>query len=83
MAELIPRDWVLKNLLFDVDKDVVRAAPSVDRVKIVRCRECDHCTHSVFDPYGRGFCEKIERTVEDDFFCGFAKMDGGETHAAD
>ena len=47
MGELIPRDWVLKNLLFDVDKDVVRAAPAVDRVKIVRCRECDHCTHSV------------------------------------
>lgn len=30
MAELIPRDWVLKNLLFDVDRDVVRAAPVVD-----------------------------------------------------
>ena len=30
MGELIPRDWVLKNLLFDVDKDVVLAAPSVD-----------------------------------------------------
>lgn len=76
MGELIPRDWVLKNLLFDVDKDVVLAAPSVDRVKIVRCMECVHCTHSVFDPYGRGFCEKIERTVEDDFFCGYAMMEG-------
>ena len=83
MAELIPRDWVLKNLMFDVDRDVVRAAPSVDRVKIVRCRECDHCTHIVFDPYGRGYCEKIDRTVEDDFFCGFAKMDGGEVCADD
>ena len=30
MGELIPRDWVLKNLLFDVDRDVVRAAPTVD-----------------------------------------------------
>ena len=30
MAELISRDWVLKNLLFDVDRDVVRAAPVVD-----------------------------------------------------
>ena len=30
MGELIPRDWVLKNLLFDVDRDVVLAAPSVD-----------------------------------------------------
>ena len=79
MGEQIPRDWVLKNLLFDVDRDVVRAAPAVDRVKIVRCRECDNCTHSVFDTCGCGFCEKIERTVQDNFFCGFAKMDGGET----
>ena len=83
MGEMISRDWVMKNLLFDVDRDVVRAAPSVDRVKIVRCRECDHCTHSVFDPTGCGFCEKLERTVQDDFFCGFAKMDGGEVCADD
>ena len=34
MGEMISRDWVLKNLLFDVDRDVVRAAPSVDRVKM-------------------------------------------------
>ena len=81
MGELISLDWVLKNMLFDVDRDVVRAAPSVDRVKIVRCRECDHCkANSVFDPNGRGFCEKIERTVEDDFFCGFAKMDLEEAY---
>ena len=80
---MISRDWVLKNLLFDVDRDVVRAAPTVDRVKIVRCRECEHCTHSVFLPCGCGFCEKIERTVDDDFFCGFAKMDGGKQDATD
>ena len=79
MGELIPRDWVLKNLLFDVDRDVVRAAPSVDRVKIVRCSECGHCTHSMY--FHNGFCEKFERTVEDDFFCGFAKMDGSGTNA--
>ena len=30
MGELISRDWVLKNLLFDVDRDVVMAAPVVD-----------------------------------------------------
>ena len=83
MSDLIERDWVLKNLLSDVDRDVVRAAHSVDRAKIVRCMECVHCVHSVFDPYGRGFCEKIERTVEDAFFCGFAKMDGGKQDEAD
>ena len=30
MGELISRDWVLKNLMFDVDREVVRKAPSVD-----------------------------------------------------
>lgn len=81
MGDLIERDWVMKRMLFVPDADTVRMAHAVDAVRVVRCRECDHCTHSVFDPYGRGFCEKIDRTVEDDFFCGFAKMDGSGTNA--
>ena len=35
MGELISRDWVLKNLLFDVDRDVVRAAPSMDAEPVI------------------------------------------------
>lgn len=40
MGEMISRDWMLKNLLFDVDRDVVRAAPKVDAVEVVRCKNC-------------------------------------------
>lgn len=40
MPDLIDRTWVLKNLFFDVDKEVVRKAPAVDSVEVVRCKEC-------------------------------------------
>lgn len=42
MGDLIERDWVLKNLLFDVDRDVVKMAPKVDAVEVVRCKDCKH-----------------------------------------
>ena len=35
MGELISRDWVLKNLLFDVDRDVVMKAPDVDAEPVI------------------------------------------------
>lgn len=35
MADLISREWVLKNLMFDVDREVVRKAPKED-AKTVR-----------------------------------------------
>lgn len=56
MGELIPRDWVLKNLLFDVDRDVVRKAPKVDAVEVVRCKECKH--------YRNGICDQIEYIMD-------------------
>ncbi|MGN1367386.1 MAG: hypothetical protein ACI4WX_00830 [Aristaeellaceae bacterium] len=40
MPDLIDREWVLKNLFFDVDMEVVRKAPAVDAVEVVRCKEC-------------------------------------------
>ena len=42
MGDLIERDWVLKNMLFDVDKEVVRKAPKVDAVEVVRCKNCEN-----------------------------------------
>lgn len=81
MDDLIERDWVLKRMVFEPDADTVRMAPAVDAVRVVRCKDCRHFTHSTFDPYGRGFCKKIAMMVQDDFFCGFAKMDGGADSA--
>lgn len=78
MAELISRDWVLKNLLFDVDRDVVRAAPSVDAVLVVRCKDCVNFDDSIVSHYFEGYCERIDHCVKKNFFCGYAKMDARE-----
>lgn len=42
MPDLIDRAWVMKNLFFDVDKEVVMMAPAVDAVEVVRCKECKY-----------------------------------------
>ena len=39
-TDLIDRTWVMKNLFFDVDREVVMMAPAVDAVEVVRCKEC-------------------------------------------
>lgn len=82
MAELIPRDWVLKNLLFDVDRDVVRAAPVVhghfvhDGPRFSGGVDWWHCSS----------CGRLASGVETRFcycpFCG-AKMDGGDDGETD
>ena len=78
MPDLIDRAWVLKNLMFDVDRDAVRKAPAVDAVEVVRCKECKWYD-SVF--FG---CTKSRFFPDPDFFCACGeKMDGGETHAED
>ena len=68
MAELIPRDWVLKNLLFDVDREVVMKAPAVDAVEVVRCKECE-----CYIPWNIGrICAKsasFYRDTNPDDFC--------------
>lgn len=56
MGELISREWVLENLFFDVDKEVVRKAPKVDAVEVVRCKDCKH--------YRNGICEQIEYIMD-------------------
>lgn len=87
MAELIPRDWVLENLFFDVDNEVVKMAPKVDAVEVVRCKDCKD--------YRNGICGKIEYIMDGyyhgtfeekrpDDFCSYGVKKGkGEECAAD
>ena len=87
MADLISREWVLKNMMFDVDREVVRKAPKVDAVDVVRCKECKH--------YRNGICEQIEYIMDGyyhgtfevkrpDDFCSYGeKKNRGKVHAAD
>ena len=56
MDDMISREWVLKNLMFDVDREVVMKAPAVDAVEVVRCRDCVH--------YRNGICEQIEYIMD-------------------
>ena len=89
MGELISRDWVLKNLLFDVDRDVVRAAPAVD-ADSVRYGRWKIVTVSTSNPYeseieekcslcGR-FVQRYGTQPQDNFCpnCGAKMMDGGK-----
>ena len=87
MDDMISREWVLKNLMFDVDREVVMKAPAVDAVEVVRCRDCVH--------YRNGICEQIEYIMDGyyhgtyeekspDDFCSYGeKKKRGKVHAFD
>lgn len=87
MADLISREWVLKNLMFDVDMEVVMKAPAVGSVPVVRCKDCKD--------YRNGICGKIEYIMDGyyhgtfeekrpDDFCSYGeKKNRGKVHAAD
>ena len=87
---MIERDWVLKNLLFDVDRDVVRAAPVVD-AEPVRHGRWEIVIVSTSNPYeseiedkcslcGR-FVQRYGTQPQDNYCpnCGAKMMDGGKT----
>lgn len=40
MADLIDRDWVMKRMVFEPDYEVVKMAPAVEAVPVVRCKDC-------------------------------------------
>ena len=56
-------------------KSFINAAPTVDAVEVVRCRECDHKTH---DGSGRPYCWQLKMYLnkELDFFCKYGKRKG-------
>ena len=87
MAELIPRDWVLKNLLFDVDRYVVRAAPVVDAVEVVRCKDCKHYKDRMCELIGNimdGYYHGTFDVKRPDDFCSYGvKKGGGGENAVD
>lgn len=54
----------------------ILAAPIVDAVEVVRCRECYHKTH---DGSGRPYCLQLKMYLnkELDFFCKYGKRKEG------
>ena len=87
MDDMISREWVLKSLLFYVDREVVRKAPAVGSVPVVRCKDCKD--------YRNGICGQIEYIMDGyyhgtfeekrpDDFCSYGeKKNRGKVHAAD
>ena len=79
MDDLISREWVLKNLMFDVDRDVVRKAPKVDDAPIVMCKDCSRF-HDHGYPWTLGWCGNLGKAVAKDFYCADWR---GKVYAAD
>ena len=61
--------WAKENCLAEID-----AAPTIDAVPVVRCRECDHKD----DENGRPYCLQLEMYLskELDFFCKYGERKG-------
>lgn len=89
MDDLISRECVLKNLMFDVDREVVRKAPAVDAVEVIHAHwEVGISPNSIVCSGRDGCYEEMKwlKYIEEDFFfgklpeycphCG-AKMDRG------
>ena len=57
-------------------KSFIDAAPTVDAVEVVRCRECYHKTH---DGSGSPYCLQLKMYLnkELDFFCKYGKRKEG------
>ena len=55
---------------------VLKGAPTVDAVEVVRCRECYYKTH---DGSGRPYCLQLKMYLnkELDFFCKYGKRKEG------
>jgi len=49
-------------------QDVIDEAPTIDAVKLIRCKECARA--SEWDALG--ICDIWKKRVKADFFCGFA-----------
>ena len=74
MDELISRKALIKALdyarLHNIGvRDAVKSVPTVDAVKVVRCKDCDNNDGM----YGAGsvWCNKLERGIMENCFCSF------------
>lgn len=85
MADLIDRAALEKaleqiNICIAVDKTkmfrLIKNAPAVDAVEVVRCKDCKH-VESVVTPYGeRWSCYAWDRYTYPDGYCQEGEFDG-------
>jgi hypothetical protein len=71
--DLISRSALLKELVFDyayAAADIVKAAPTVDAVEVVRCKDCKHAMLWKNPTDGAiGDCKIRVWSSEDKYFC--------------
>ena len=81
---LIDADALLKHeveadrmgAMLVVGKGYILEAPEIDAVPVVRCVECKHY-NTIGCSVGFGWCESMDRGVNDEFFCACAaKLEG-------
>lgn len=53
----------------------INAAPTIDAVEVVRCRDC--VAHGCLS------CPMFKFNMNDDFFCAFGRKEEGECNAVD
>ena len=61
--------------------NIVKYAPTIDAVSVVRCRECKHCNENYVDmtpPYAHNYCYKFSRYVNADDYCSYGEAKESE-----
>lgn len=56
-----------------VSVKAIEAAPAVDAVEVVRCRDCEHRSPSPFGHPHLRWCKILGDHCSLDFYCGFGK----------
>lgn len=66
--------YVRAKQFYNGIKGILEAAPTVDAVPVVRCRECKHSYESISGRYcTMGPC--VDCIVPEDFFCSYGKRE--------
>ena len=86
MSRLIDADALeqyLSQCVFDEDTTfaswAIRHAPTVDAVRVVRCKDCSHSDVCKMDEGDVRYCHIFEMQTEDDYYCADGEMKDDET----
>ena len=80
---LIDKDDLWEQLndepwFYNVDRDeialpIVNAAPTVDAVPVVRCKNCEHLVNTTINANGFLICDISDMEIAPDDFCSYGK----------
>ena len=68
------------ELQFDVSdediiaKEIIRNAPTVDAVPVVRCRDCAYAQRAKINEKGYRICPASHMEITDDDFCSYGRI---------